>query len=118
MGGFKGHADGQGRGDQTVAKLAVITMTSQWQRPGWREWTSFGYVISPCSGIWACKVLWPSCICVQVVICMILCGTWAEVKVQRDREKVGGQTHTDFVHFLWNEGSGVSSQIVSHHRVV
>ena len=47
---------------------------------------------------------------------MILCGTWAEVKVQSDREKVGGQTHTDFVHFLWNERSGVSSQIVSHHR--
>ena len=24
------------------------------------------------------------------------CGTWAEVKVQRDREKVGDQTNTDF----------------------
>ena len=54
--GFKGHADGQGRGDQTVAKLAVIAMTSQWQRPGWTEWTSFGYVKSTVFGR---KVLWP-----------------------------------------------------------
>ena len=50
MEGFKGHADGQGRGDQTVAKLAVMTMTSQWQRPGWTEWTSFGYVKSTVFG--------------------------------------------------------------------